>query len=545
MKVSLREVEEISASPVSSISTSKDSAAPVLEQFLGQSRGRHLYHPGIGPAWRESTHGPYPSPGTAGALARNTPGGAGHHRRLPVSQRAGSRGLMRRKGFPESDDIRHLVEFVANIRAGHEKVRGPVYSHLIYDILPRREEVVEQPDILILEGLNVLQSGMDYPQDPHRVFVSDFVDFSIYVDADAELLRTCVHRSFLKFRSGASRIPTPISTTTPGWRERGDQDRQQHLAGYQLPEPAENILADPGADQPHPRQGRLEHAIEQIKAAQVTTVAVRYSERGARGPCFHSVVMSVWAPVPATGRFPSQMSLSPLASPEQGSRSSIPGDPRIACSPIGNFPAGPAKCVNQFQLSAARRSRRSEGLHGLLQVRSSTQATGSLRSTSSGWIWRSSRMTILSSPMASRGLGQSPDGSWHPALRHLTSAACGLVASRSAARLHPDNQRTPAPLPPADRATQSMAAAMPAQTPSTYSGSAGSRGRKPGFADVPARRSGTRPDGFPGLRVFIAPRYWLVEIDDGSSAPAPSVASATALVMRARHVSPITTCRSG
>jgi type I pantothenate kinase len=63
-----------------------------------------------------------------------------------------ARGLMRRKGFPESYDIRHLVEFVANIRAGHEKVEAPVYSHLIYDILPDEKKVVEQPDILILEG---------------------------------------------------------------------------------------------------------------------------------------------------------------------------------------------------------------------------------------------------------------------------------------------------------------------------------------------------------------------------------------------------------
>ncbi len=66
---------------------------------------------------------------------------------------------------------------------------------------------MEQPNILILEGLNVLQSGMDYPQDPHRVFVSDFVDFSIYVDADAELLRAWYIDRFLKFRSGAFSDP--------------------------------------------------------------------------------------------------------------------------------------------------------------------------------------------------------------------------------------------------------------------------------------------------------------------------------------------------
>ncbi|MGO1247994.1 MAG: type I pantothenate kinase [Oceanisphaera sp.] len=117
------------------------------------------------------------------------------------------RGLMRRKGFPQSYDIRRLVQFVSDIKSGKPRVTAPVYSHLTYDVVPDEENVVEQPDILIIEGLNVLQSGMDYPHDPHRVFVSDFVDFSIFVDADERLLKTWYVERFLKFRSGAFRDP--------------------------------------------------------------------------------------------------------------------------------------------------------------------------------------------------------------------------------------------------------------------------------------------------------------------------------------------------
>ncbi|GAA3550868.1 type I pantothenate kinase [Zobellella aerophila] len=117
------------------------------------------------------------------------------------------RGLMQKKGFPQSYDIRRLVQFVSEIKSGKPRVTAPVYSHLVYDIIPDRETVVEQPDIVIIEGLNVLQSGMDYPHEPHRVFVSDFVDFSIFVDADERLLKTWYVERFLKLRSGAFTNP--------------------------------------------------------------------------------------------------------------------------------------------------------------------------------------------------------------------------------------------------------------------------------------------------------------------------------------------------
>lgn len=116
-------------------------------------------------------------------------------------------GLMLKKGFPQSYDIKRLIQFVEDMKSGKKSVQAPVYSHIIYDIVPGEYETIEQPDILILEGLNVLQSGMDYPQDKPRVFVSDFVDFSIYIDSEEELLEEWYVSRFLKFREGAFTNP--------------------------------------------------------------------------------------------------------------------------------------------------------------------------------------------------------------------------------------------------------------------------------------------------------------------------------------------------
>lgn len=95
------------------------------------------------------------------------------------------RGLMHRKGFPESYDIRSLLRFLIDLKSGSPEVRCPVYSHLAYDIIPGEMQAVRQPDILILEGLNVLQTTrIDGDRPMPELFVSDFFDFSIYVDAD-------------------------------------------------------------------------------------------------------------------------------------------------------------------------------------------------------------------------------------------------------------------------------------------------------------------------------------------------------------------------
>lgn len=116
------------------------------------------------------------------------------------------RGLMQRKGFPETYDVRALVAFVRDLKAGRERVASPVYSHLVYDIVPGAEIVIEQPDIVIVEGLNVLQSGPAIAGQP-RLFVSDFFDFTVYVDAATEHVRGFYVDRFLALRGTAFADP--------------------------------------------------------------------------------------------------------------------------------------------------------------------------------------------------------------------------------------------------------------------------------------------------------------------------------------------------
>ena len=116
------------------------------------------------------------------------------------------RGLMDRKGFPESYDLPSLVQFVADVKSGAREVTAPSYSHLVYDVVPGDEIVVRQPDVLILEGLNVLQTGPVRPDGPH-VFVSDFFDLSVYVDADEHLIEEWYRSRFRRLRETAFRDP--------------------------------------------------------------------------------------------------------------------------------------------------------------------------------------------------------------------------------------------------------------------------------------------------------------------------------------------------
>ncbi|MDQ4059606.1 MAG: type I pantothenate kinase [Pseudomonadota bacterium] len=116
-------------------------------------------------------------------------------------------GLMERKGFPESYDLPTLLRFLSDIKAGQRSVRAPVYSHFFYDVIPGRFVEVDQPDILIVEGLNVLQTGRA-PRDGKAIpFVSDYFDFSVYLDADEEVLRRWYIERFLRLRETAFRDP--------------------------------------------------------------------------------------------------------------------------------------------------------------------------------------------------------------------------------------------------------------------------------------------------------------------------------------------------
>jgi type I pantothenate kinase len=112
------------------------------------------------------------------------------------------RGIMNRKGFPESYDTRRLLEFLRAVKSGVEEVQAPVYSHVVYDIIEGEHITVRQPDILILEGLNVLQTG-----DVSTEFVSDYFDFSIYIDADEADIEEWYVQRFLALRESVFQDP--------------------------------------------------------------------------------------------------------------------------------------------------------------------------------------------------------------------------------------------------------------------------------------------------------------------------------------------------
>ena len=118
-----------------------------------------------------------------------------------------AQNLMERKGFPESYDVGALLRFLSGIKSGARNVRAPLYSHLTYDVLPGEFVTIDQPDILIFEGINVLQTR-DLPKDGKVVpFVSDFFDFSIYIDAEESLIQHWYIERFMRLRETAFRNP--------------------------------------------------------------------------------------------------------------------------------------------------------------------------------------------------------------------------------------------------------------------------------------------------------------------------------------------------
>ncbi len=117
------------------------------------------------------------------------------------------RGIMHRKGFPESFDTARLLNFLHQVKSGRENVEAPVYSHFHYDIIPGQSVVVDRPDILIVEGLNVLQPAR-LPKDGEAIpFVSDFFNFSIYLDADPHMIEEWYVTRFMRLRQTAFRDP--------------------------------------------------------------------------------------------------------------------------------------------------------------------------------------------------------------------------------------------------------------------------------------------------------------------------------------------------
>ncbi|MDR6872335.1 type I pantothenate kinase [Bosea sp. BE125] len=153
------------------------------------------------------------------------------------------RGLMQRKGFPESYDGSAILRFLSDVKAGKPSVSAPVYSHLVYDVMPGEEVTVERPDILILEGLNVLQPSR-MPKDGKVIpFVSDYFDFSVYLDADENDLHRWYVNRFMTLRQTAFRDPRSF------FRKYAEIDEDEALSiaerlwsGINLPNLQENIL---------------------------------------------------------------------------------------------------------------------------------------------------------------------------------------------------------------------------------------------------------------------------------------------------------------
>ena len=166
-------------------------------------------------------------------------------------------GLMQKKGFPESYDLPTLLSFLSDIKAGRRQVRAPVYSHLTYDIIPNEWIEVDRPDILIVEGVNVLQTGR-LPRDGKAVpVVSDFFDFSVYIDAEEAVLREWYVRRFLTLRDTAFIDPRSYfhryallsdeEATATATRDLGAHQPRQSRGQHP---------ADPAARDADPEEGR-------------------------------------------------------------------------------------------------------------------------------------------------------------------------------------------------------------------------------------------------------------------------------------------------
>jgi type I pantothenate kinase len=149
------------------------------------------------------------------------------------------RGLMSRKGFPESYDRRALVSFLTEVKSGAPEVRAPFYSHMRYDIVPDAHVTVRRPDVVIVEGLNVLQP----PPSPNDVAVGDLFDFSIYVDADSDHITQWFVDRFLALRRGAFSNPNSFFNV---FAHLSDEEAVERALGFwndiNLPNLEENVL---------------------------------------------------------------------------------------------------------------------------------------------------------------------------------------------------------------------------------------------------------------------------------------------------------------
>ena len=175
------------------------------------------------------------------------------------------RGLLERKGFPESYDRRALLRFVAAVKAGRSEVRAPVYSHLTYDIVPDAHVVVRRPDVLVVEGLNVLQPARATTVGGTSLAVSDFFDFSIYVDARTDDVRQWYVDRFLSLRETAFSRPESYFHRYAALSDADAVARAERIwDSINAPNLEQNILPTRGRATLVLRKGS-DHAVERVR----------------------------------------------------------------------------------------------------------------------------------------------------------------------------------------------------------------------------------------------------------------------------------------
>ncbi|SEQ22718.1 pantothenate kinase [Devosia sp. YR412] len=179
------------------------------------------------------------------------------------------RGIMERKGFPESYDRARFVQFLSDIKSGKEEMQVPVYSHLVYDVVDGGDKTIGRPDILIVEGLNILQPG-ELPKDGKPIlFASDFLDFSIYIDADNDDLEAWFMERFFRLRETAFKDPTSFFRRFAEMSEaEAGEFGKMVWRTINLPNLLDNVLPTRGRADLVLKKGK-NHLIEDVKLRRV------------------------------------------------------------------------------------------------------------------------------------------------------------------------------------------------------------------------------------------------------------------------------------
>ena len=186
------------------------------------------------------------------------------------------RGLLQRKGFPESYDRRALLRFVVDIKSGKDEVEAPVYDHLTYDVVPDEKVRIKHPDIVIIEGLNVLQPARVRDDGRTGLAVSDFFDFSVYVDAGTTHIRDWYVSRFLRLRETAFRDPQSYFARYASLsRDEATAEARRIWDTHQRPQPRPERAAHPLPRHPRAPQGRRPLGPLRAAAQDLTQARIR------------------------------------------------------------------------------------------------------------------------------------------------------------------------------------------------------------------------------------------------------------------------------